>query len=70
MDVEWAEEAKANLQKHGVSFADAEALLFDPHALNIEHTDIEGEQWWSTRITTKWFRLSSARKASRREREQ
>lgn len=35
--------ADANLQKHGVSFADAEGVLSDPLALTIEDTDAEGE---------------------------
>jgi uncharacterized DUF497 family protein len=33
MQVEWnPEKAKSNLQKHGVSFSDAEAVLFDPYS--------------------------------------
>lgn len=37
MPVEWnPEKAKSNLQKHGVSFSDAEAVLFDPYALSFE----------------------------------
>jgi uncharacterized protein len=36
--------AMANLMKHGVSFADAEAVLWDPHALSMEDTDAGNEQ--------------------------
>lgn len=35
MQVEWnPKKAKSNLQKHGVSFSDAEAVLFDPYAMH------------------------------------
>ena len=34
----------ANLQKHGVDFADAVGVFFDDHALTIEDGDAEGEQ--------------------------
>ena len=44
MDVIWdPAKAEANLQKHGVHFADAEAVLFDPLALSMEDEDAEGE---------------------------
>ena len=44
MDVIWdPAKAKANLQKHGVHFSDAEAVLFDPLALSMEDEDAEGE---------------------------
>jgi uncharacterized DUF497 family protein len=36
--------AVSNLQKHGVSFADAEAVLFDPNAFSFEDTTAQGEQ--------------------------
>ena len=36
--------AKANLRKHGVSFAHAEQALRDPMAYTIEDPDSEGEQ--------------------------
>ncbi|MDD5328717.1 MAG: BrnT family toxin [Sulfuricella sp.] len=35
--------AAANLNKHGVSFAEAEPVLYDPMALTIEDDDAEGE---------------------------
>jgi uncharacterized protein len=36
--------ADINLQKHGVHFSDAEAVLFDPNALSFEDTTAQGEQ--------------------------
>ncbi len=36
--------AAANLRKHGVSFADAEQSLRDPHAVTIEDDKAAGEQ--------------------------
>ena len=36
MDIEWdPDKAKSNLTKHGVSFPDAESVLFDPYALTV-----------------------------------
>ena len=35
MDIVW-DPSKAESAKHGVSFADAESVLFDPYALTIE----------------------------------
>ena len=36
MDIEWDPgKAKSNLAKHGVSFPDAESVLFDPYALTV-----------------------------------
>lgn len=40
--------ARANLRKHGVSFAHAEQALRDPMALTIEDPDAEGEQRFVT----------------------
>jgi hypothetical protein len=40
--------AKANLRKHGVSFAHAEQVLHDPLALTIEDPDARGEQRFIT----------------------
>ena len=37
------EKAVANLEKHGVSFADAEGVLEDPLALTAPDPDSEGE---------------------------
>lgn len=36
--------AAANVRKHGVSFSDAEAVLFDPMTLTREDPDAEGEE--------------------------
>lgn len=45
MKVEWdPNKAVTNLQKHGVRFSDAEAVLFDPNALSFEDTTAQGEQ--------------------------
>jgi uncharacterized protein len=45
MGVEWdPNKADVNLQKHGVRFSDAEAVLFDPNALSFEDTTAQGEQ--------------------------
>jgi hypothetical protein len=42
------EKARVNLKKHGVRFADAEMVLFDPNALTREDMDSEGEQRFIT----------------------
>ncbi|MEW6613185.1 MAG: BrnT family toxin [Pseudomonadota bacterium] len=45
MIVDWdPRKAEGNLRKHGIRFADAEAVLFDPLALTREDMDAEGEQ--------------------------
>jgi uncharacterized protein len=45
MEVEWdPNKAKINLEKHGVRFSDAEAVLYDPNALSLEDTTAQGEQ--------------------------
>jgi uncharacterized protein len=45
MEVEWdPNKAAINLQKHGVRFSDAEAVLFNPNALSFEDTTVHGEQ--------------------------
>jgi uncharacterized DUF497 family protein len=36
--------AAGNLQKHGVSFADAEGVLMDPLAMHRADPDVEGEE--------------------------
>lgn len=36
--------AAANLKDHGVSFADAEGVLFDPLAVTVEDPDALGER--------------------------
>ena len=40
--------AVANLKKHGVSFADAEGVLYDPLAVSIEDLDAVGERRFVT----------------------
>ena len=84
VEFEWdPPKAEANHKKHGVRFSDALAVLYDPLALTIldDHPEEErcvtvGEDatgrvlvvvytWRGTRV-----RLISARKASKREREQ
>ena len=45
MEVEWDPcKAKINLEKHGVRFSDAEAVLYDPNALSFEDPTAQGEQ--------------------------
>ena len=75
--------ARANLKKHGISFAHAEQALRDPMALTIEDPDSRGEQRFISLgmdslgrvllvVHTKReerSRLISARKASRGEAE-
>jgi len=74
--------AAANVQKHGVSFADAEGVLRDPLALTIEDPDAQGEQRYvaiglgsgGELLVVVYaecdgeYRLISARRATRRER--
>jgi uncharacterized protein len=44
MEIEWdPNKADSNLQKHGVSFSDAEAVLFDPNAISFEDKAAQGE---------------------------
>ncbi|OBQ12864.1 MAG: hypothetical protein AN490_04000 [Anabaena sp. AL09] len=84
MQVEWnPEKAKSNLQKHGVSFSDAEAVLFDPYALSFEDQSAQGEQrfiimgmdhLWRLLVVVYTYRgdnirLISARPATPKERE-
>ena len=40
--------AAANLKAHGVSFADAEGVLFDPLAVTVEGPDALGERRFVT----------------------
>lgn len=74
--------AAANLKKHGVSFADAEGVLYDPMALSIEDLDAVGERRFVTIglgsagevlvvVYTERdgeYRLISARRATKKER--
>ena len=49
MDVEWdPAKARSNLKKHGVSFSDAEMVLYDPLAISIEDLDAAGEDRYLT----------------------
>jgi uncharacterized protein len=83
MEVEWdPSKAKINLQKHGVRFSDAEAVLFDPNALSFEDITAQGEQRFvAIGVDHLWrllvviytnrgsnVRLISARQATRSER--
>lgn len=38
------DKAKANLEKHGVRFSDAELVLYDPYAVTVEDAAAQGEQ--------------------------
>lgn len=52
MDVEFdPNKAASNLKKHGISFAEAEPVLYDPMALTVEDDGAEGEARfvWSAR---------------------
>jgi hypothetical protein len=76
--------ASRNLRKHKVSFADAEGVLHDPLALTVEDADSAAERRFVSLgrsfaglllvvVYTEHqdhYRLISARRASRREREQ
>ena len=75
--------AKENLKKHGVSLSDSEPVLYDPRALTLDDTSSEMEQRFITVgmdalgrvLTVVWterknsIRIISARKASKKERE-
>lgn len=83
MDVEFdPTKAAANLKKHGVSFAEAESVLYDPMALTVEDGNAEGEARFVSvgmgalgRVLTvvwtmrgEFARLISAREATTKER--
>lgn len=85
MDFEWDQQkAAANVAKHGVDFADAVAVLEDEMALTIEDDTARDERRYVSmgldalgRVLVVVYtmrggrlRLSSARKAQRRERRQ
>ncbi len=85
MRADWdPEKAKANLEKHGVRFSDAELVLYDPYAVTIEDAAAQGEKRQISigldavgRILVVVYtdrgenvRLISARPAMRRERRQ
>jgi uncharacterized protein len=82
MNVDWdPSKARANRVKHGVSFPDAEAVLFDPNGITREDENAEGEQRYVTlgldalgRVLVVEYtyrgdtiRIISARKATRNE---
>jgi hypothetical protein len=82
MDVRWDPlKAARNLRKHGVRFCDAEAVLYDSHALTIEDPDAADEaryisvgQGTGGQLLVVVYvyredhvRLISARRATRRE---
>jgi uncharacterized protein len=84
MEVEWdPNKAATNLQKHGVRFSDAEAVLSDPNALSFEDTTASREQrfvvigmdhLWRLLVVVytdrgNRVRLISARSATRSERQ-
>lgn len=46
--------ARANFQKHGVRFSDAEGALFDPNALTVEDPTAEEEQRFVSIGWTLW----------------
>lgn len=74
--------AAANLEKHSVSFADAEGVFQDPLALTVEDPDAEGERRFVAvglgsagellvvvyTERSEGCRLISARRATRKER--
>ncbi len=83
MEVEWnPAKAASNLQKHGIHFSDAEAVLFDPNAISFEDESAKREQRFVAvgldhlgRVLVVIYtyrdnniRLISARPATRRER--
>lgn len=83
MKVRWdPKKAKINLRKHGISFSDAENVLYDPIALTIEEHDVSGEERFVTlgadpfgrvlvvvyTYRSEEIRIISARKAARKER--
>ena len=85
MRIEWIpRKAASNLRKHGIRFSDAETVLFDPVAITRDDPGSRGEVRFVTvgvdalgRIVVVVYayrgddiRLISARRATRREREQ
>jgi uncharacterized protein len=83
MRVEWdPNKATSNFHKHGIRFADAESVLFDPNAVVIEDATAKDEQrfvaigidsLWRLLVVvythrSKTIRLISARPATKTER--
>ena len=76
--------AAPNLAKHGIRFADAELVLFDPQAITVEDLQAEGEQRFLSigldavgrvlvivyTYRSDGLRMISARRATRAERRQ
>ncbi|MBI2841757.1 MAG: BrnT family toxin [Acidobacteria bacterium] len=76
--------AASNLRKHGIRFSDAEGVLFDPNAIAEEDPSIDVERRFMTMgidslgivlvvdccFRGEDIRLISARRATKREREQ
>jgi uncharacterized DUF497 family protein len=82
MRITWdPDKARANFEKHGVYFADAEGVLYDPQAITREDTAAQGEvrlvsvglDWLMRPIVVVYthrgeeLRLISARPATRKE---
>ncbi|MFA5876444.1 MAG: BrnT family toxin [Candidatus Margulisiibacteriota bacterium] len=73
--------AKSNIKKHGVSFADAEGIFYDPLAIHQQDLDFDDEERFIAigmgsagqvlvvvyTLRGKEIRLISARRATRRE---
>jgi uncharacterized DUF497 family protein len=59
---EWDEiKAASNLRKHGVTFEEAEAVFFDPHALFKQDRIVDGEaRWKAIGATEDWVILAVA----------
>jgi hypothetical protein len=84
MDYQWdPDKASANLQKHGISFADAATVFSDEHALTIEDDNPSEERFVTLGMDAlgrilivvytyreHGIRVISARKATARERRQ
>jgi len=84
MDYQWdPDKARANLQKHGISFADAVTVFSDERALTIEDDDPSEERFVTLGMDAigrilivvytyreEGIRIISVRKATARERKQ
>ncbi len=84
VEFEWdAQKARSNLRKHGVDFADCVSVFFDDLAITIKDDSSDEEHFITVGadalgrilvVVYRWrgarIRIISARKATRREREQ
>ncbi len=84
VEFEWdAQKARSNLRKHGVDFADCVSVFFDDLAITIEDDSSDEERFLTVGadalgrllvVVYTWLgeriRIISARKATRRERDQ